>query len=194
LLALRFVLVRLPMIAHAGPALIASGFTPLVVPVTMARIVQTVLDALIFVIVLVTARGMQPQLRQAVPRLPAIATMVFLASILIVLALAYSSFTPVVSALIGDQDVYDGLFLALGLIAVGALALVVYRNLDAITDLAFHSGTRALRGASTVGVAGAAAPAGVRHCVSCRTELPPDARFCGRCGRAVDATPGEAGR
>ena len=181
LLLVRLVLGWLPMVAHADPIVIGSLFGIGQAVVSPAELAKTIIDTFVFVVLLVTAVDTSALMRSSFRRLPDIGRMTLLAAVVVVVALAYSSYSNVVLPIIGNDSVYDWTFLVLGVLPLAGLAVLVYRNLDTITDIVFHSSGRAMDAVVT------SRSSALVACSNCGQPLAPGARFCTDCGTAVKA-------
>ena len=196
LLLVRVVLARLPMVAHAEPLYVSSLFGNDQAVVPLVDLARTIIDTLIFAVVIFAAVDVGSSIRLSVRRLPASGRMLVLTTLIVVVALAYSSYSSVVLPLLGDETLYDWLFLILGVLPLIGLAVLVYRNLDVITDIVFHSGRHAINAVSSGRASvplkcancGATLPSGAKFCAGCGAAAPPEAAppnpdfFCSACG------------
>ena len=202
LVLVRFLILNLPMVSDASPVTIGTH------DVAISDIVRAVVDTLIFVVIGMTVFNVHRRLRTAGPRQAAVGLLIVVGAAILVIALAYMSYDPLIPVLIGDKQTYNWVFLALGILAVAAFAFLVYRDLDAITEIVFRSGKKMMdrtksippaaappAPAATAAPAVITAPAPVEppalpapaHCTNCGAALPPGARFCGQCGKAIGA-------
>jgi hypothetical protein len=181
LLLTRFVLVRLPMLAHVAPFYISAIFgtdQAVVSPVMLAKVL---IDTLIFAVVMFIAIDIGHLVRAASKHLPELGTIIVMATIVVIVAPAYSTYSDVVLPILGDQSLYDWIFLALGVLPLAFLIFLVYRNLDTITDIIFHSSRSAIRAAPV------SRSSSSPSCSNCGSTLTPGERFCTQCGTANPA-------
>lgn len=186
LLLIRFILGRLPMVAHADPIYIDSLFGTDQAVVSPTAIAKAIIDTLIFAVVLFAAVDAGALVRSSARRLPEAGMMIMLTTVVVVVALAYSSYSTFILPIIGDQSIYDWSFLVLGVLPVAGLVLLVYRNLDVITDVVYHSSRHAVSAVTTGHKSASVA------CANCGSVVVPGARFCASCGKVVSAAPAVA--
>jgi hypothetical protein len=181
LLIVRLVIGHLPMLQNASPiVLMTNGFpTGAITPMALAF---AVIDTVIFGALILAVMDLCAMIQTRSKRLPEGGNLLFLATLIIVVALAYRSYAGVIQPLLGaDLWMYDWAFLIVGILPVIGLALVAYRNLDAITEAVFHQ---------TQGGDGHTSPTApaANTCAGCGKELPRDAKFCAGCGTPVPAS------
>ncbi len=172
-------------------------------------IANAIVDTLIFIVLVVSALGFKDLIRVRSQRLPDGGTMLLLATLTVVIALANRSYAGVIPPLLGSQaDLYNWFFLVLVLAPVVGLIVVASRNLDALTDEfmavigAKHTRAVVLQPATERTVCakcGHAVEAGVKFCANCgapattatsRAEPPTgqsQPRACPSCGHALAA-------
>ncbi len=180
LVLVRLFIARLPMVQNANPILMDSLFGSGYAVITIEALIEAIIDTLIFAVVLLAAFDIARNVRQSA-RIPDTGLMGLFAVCVVVVVFAYRSYAGTLLPILGDQSVYDWLFLLLGLAPLAALVFIVYRNLDALTDMAFHSGRQAMR------VVGQAAHAEAPGCPKCGAAVPADAKFCPHCGEPASA-------
>jgi uncharacterized membrane protein YqjE len=201
LVLVRFLVLNLPMVSDASAVTIGSHDA--LVPI--ADIVRAVIDTAIFVVIGMTVFNVHRRLHTAGPRQSAAGLLVVAGAAILVIAIAYVSYDPLIPALIGDKQTYNWIFLALGILAVIAFAFLIYRDLDAITEIVFRSGKKMMDRTKSIppsaepaaapapapvaAPAPAAAPASAPSpfCTNCGAAVPSGARFCGNCGKAIAA-------
>jgi hypothetical protein len=176
-------------------------------PVTIAT---ALVDTVMFVVLVVFGRDVALIVRTNYSRLPDLGQMINLAVLTVVVAMAYYSYQGVCYPFLwpASQDVYGWVFLPLGLAPLVGIAVIVARNLDALTATVMRVGGTAVTGprAITLGSCGHAMVIGAKFCPtcgsaantravdtapakkvcpSCGAENLVTARFCKDCGHAV---------
>ena len=132
-----------------------------------SAIANAIIDTLIFISILSIVQGIRSLMMYSSARFPEGGTLVFFAAILAVVAWAYGAYEPIALPLMGRSgDIYGWIFLVLGLAPVAGIMMVLYRNIDAITGLAFSSAQTTF----------------AQRCPKCRKPIESNADFCGECG------------
>jgi Double zinc ribbon len=139
---------------------------------------DAVVYTLMFIVLVLGALDISRLVRAHATRVPESGNMILLATLLVVVAIAYRAYQGVIPPLLGDDaNLYNWLALVLGLLPLGGLIFIGYRNLDLITDAAFNSTRRAVAASAAV-----SARTNPNVCSGCGKPLSADAKFCGSCG------------
>jgi len=174
--AMRHATNNLPSVLQAyNESLMAAHLA--IFPITIAK---GVVDTLIFVLIFLFGRNLAHLFRVGYPRLPDLGQVFNLCLLLVVVGIAYQSYQGLAYPFLFPDSyaIYGWVFLALVLTPLIALAVVVARNMDAITAMVMQSG-------STVAAVPAAVAAG--RCSSCGAPITAAAKFCPSCGSASTA-------
>ena len=183
LLFVRSVLSGMPMIAEAEPVAIPSLFSSASAYEPLSLIIRALVDTFLFAAIIGTAYAVRRPLNQVKGAPFELGTIALIATAIVVLVLAYSSYESVLTVVVGSGDTYNLIFVFAGVLATAALLFVAYRNLDGITDLVFRTGASVLRRARRVATANGTIPD--RRCGGCGCTLGSEAKFCGQCGQAT---------
>jgi hypothetical protein len=137
-------------------------------------IVNAVIDTIIFLVLIGFGGEVRRAVRGAYPRFPDFGQICFLAIVTLTVTLAYNSYQGLVYPLLdpGDEPMYGWAFLVLGLAPLIGVVVLVARNMDTISALAFRS---------------AQAATGTLRCAGCGQSLESGAKFCPFCGAATPA-------
>jgi len=146
-------------------------------PITIAK---GVVDTLIFILVFLFGRNITFLFRTGYARFPDLGQVLNFGLLLAVAGIAYYSYQGLAYPFLfpDNYPIYGWVFLVLALAPLIALAVVVARNMDAITAMVMQSG-------STVAAVPAAVAAG--RCSSCGAPITAAAKFCPSCGSASNA-------
>ena len=178
-------------------------------PITIAK---AAVDTLIFAMILLFCRNLTVLFRSSYRKMPDLGLMMSLGLVTIVVAIAYRSYQGIAYPLLFPDNyaIYSWTFLVLVLVPLVFLAVVVARNMDAITGAVMQSGSvlTALAPTPSVGTqcsCGQVIAVGTKFCPNCGTasspaqstaaarsvcpscgaENPGTAKFCKECGRSV---------
>jgi hypothetical protein len=142
-------------------------------PITIAK---AVVDTLIFVMILLFCRNLTLLFRSNYSRMPDLGLMMSLGLVTAVVAIAYHSYQGIAYPFLFPDNyaIYGWVFLVLVLAPLIFLAVVVARNMDAITGAVMQSGS----------VLAAPAPMLTPQCGNCGKPVAAGAKFCPHCGAA----------
>ncbi|MDA8171383.1 MAG: zinc ribbon domain-containing protein [Nitrospiraceae bacterium] len=148
-------------------------------PITIA---QTVVDTLIFAILIVFGRNVAVIIRSGYAKLPDLGQMINLGILTIVAVLAYHSYQALAYPFLwpDNLNIYGWIFLLLGLAPLVGIGVMVARNMDAITAVVMQGGSK---------VVSAQVSQDSIPCESCRQPVAAGGKFCPHCGAAVKAAP-----
>lgn len=177
-------------------------------PITIAK---AAVDTLIFMMIILFCRSLTLLFRSNYRKMPDLGLMMSLGLVTVIVAIAYHSYQGVAYPFLfpDNYSIYGWVFLVLVLAPLIFLAVVVSRNMDAITGAVMQSGS-ALAAPPPVITAqcsncGQPVAAGTKFCPNCGTassparpivaargvcpscgaENPGSAKFCKECGRSV---------
>ena len=150
-------------------------------PITIAK---AVVDTLIFVMILLFCRSLTVLFRLNYRKMPELGLMMSLGLVTIVVAIAYHSYQGIAYPFLFPDNyaIYGWVFLVLVLAPLVFLAVVVARNMDAITGAVMQSGS----------VLTAPTPTVAAQCGSCGQVIVPGTKFCPNCGTAPTPTQSSA--
>jgi hypothetical protein len=139
--------------------------------ITPLTVVNAVIDTVVFIILLRFSFQINATLRNRYTKFPALGQMLNMVFVTVVVALAYNSYQGIAYPLLGLDygQLYGWIFLFLALAPLVAIAVLVSKNMDAISGLVFHSGQVA---------------SGTLRCAACGAQLESGAKFCPACGAA----------
>jgi len=144
--------------------------------VTYAALGQAALQTAIFVLLIKFGLELRPAIDTLLPTVREIGRIFQFAVWLVPVALAYASYGDLAQALLGSSSIW--LYqLVFALIAGGlllAIGVLVFRNLDSLTDFAVHDLPRHLPRWPTSA-----------KCRSCGLGISASAQFCPACGNSV---------
>ena len=168
--------------AKVDPSQYPNLMAHLIFPVSIAK---AIVDTLIFIVLVLSALGFRDLILARAKRLPEGGKMLVLATFILVIALAYQSYSGVIPPLLGSESqLYGWFFLVLGVLPLIALIVVASRNLDAITEVVFSSTTRAVTGAPQVRSVDSSI-----ICSKCSNVVAAGAKFCSACGTPAVVEP-----
>jgi ribosomal protein L37E len=202
LLIIRYILSRLPMIKDAPP--IPD------VGLSYSTLGGAVVDTIIFVLIFRFGLEVEKMIEGKTRRIPDAGRMVRLGVIIIIAALAYNAYSDVAFAFLRrEMWIYSVGCLILVGIPVLALASLIYKNIDSLTDLVMGGLKRASKPHLTCLECGAPYNQGAKFCSGCGAGIPvaeatmvdalalqcgqcgaslnPGAKFCAGCGTASQA-------
>lgn len=194
LIVIRLILDTLPMLKASGDSAATNVDESGVIHLVPVSIANAIVDTLIFAVLIWTAAGFNTLIRAQSKRLPEGGLIILLLILTVIVALGYHSYLGVIPPMLGIQIKTYGFFiLALGLMPLMGLMIVVFRNLDAITDFIFASAKKAREAAaqrpaapSVSGTAKAAIPSPIAPlgivCSKCGSAVVAGAKFCIVCG------------
>ena len=147
------------------------------------NIAKAIVDTMIFALLLLFARSLVEPFRAEYAPMPDLGLMIGLGVVTAVVGMAYYSFLPVAYPLLfpDSEAIYGWVFLVLILLPLAGLAVVVARNLDALTALVMRSGSHS--GAPLAG----SAPVPTVTCSKCNRAFSTGGKFCPHCGAAAEA-------
>lgn len=143
-------------------------------PISAANIINAVIYVVMIVIILNFGREITPTVREYLPKFPEAATALMLILVLVVISIAYSAFKWVSYFFRDFSWIYALLFLLIAIIPLYRLGMLLYTNIDKLTDL--------LTG-KIAEVSGE-----LRRCPNCEEMNPSDSKFCKKCGAALTPT------
>jgi len=208
LLIIRFILSRLPMLKDAPPI---PG-----IGLSYLTIGGAVVDTIIFILIFRFSFELERLSQERARALPDAGRMIRIAVWIIIIALAYNAYSDIAYAFLKrDLWIYSVGCLILVAIPVLLLGMLVYKNLEQITDWVI-GGVRKGGGEGLVCQAcGRVLARGAKFCSGCGVEVPvietakiepaaapcsqcgavpsPDAQFCPGCGAPLQASTGAGG-
>lgn len=148
-------------------------------PISAANIGSTVIYVVMISIILNFGREIKPTIQEYLPKFPEAATAVSLILVLVAISLAYSAFGWV-SYFFGEFHwLYALVFLLIAIIPLYRLGMLLYKNIDKLTDLITGKVAEATGELSA--------------CPNCGEMNPSDSAFCKKCGATLTPTAAEAG-
>lgn len=187
LLLVQLAITNLPMLNDAIP--IGSAY------LTYAAIAGAAVKTAIFVLLVRFGSELRAGVSNLARSVPELGRIAQLAVWLLTIALAYVAYGEIAAALFGDAvRVYRFAFVALAVAVVAAIGALVFRNLDALTDVTMRQAA-AIR-ARTAAAAASHAPsppalqpephsAVTADCPKCGASIAGTQRFCRSCGTAL---------
>jgi ribosomal protein L40E len=152
---------------------ILMGTRLAIFPITIAK---AAVDTLIFAMVLLFCRNLAALFRSNYRKMPDLGLMMSLGLVTIIVAIAYHSYQGIAYPFLFPDNyaIYGWLFLVLVLAPLIYLAVVVARNMDAITGVVMQSGS----------VVTAPRPLITAQCSNCGQQVIAGTKFCPNCGTA----------
>ncbi len=197
LLLLRVIVPNLPMLTDAPriPGVLLS----------YVSVGRAVIDTVIFVLLVKFGSELSLFAGETFPQIPDVGRLARLAVWVGTTVLAYTSYSDIAFALLrGETWIYSLAFLFIAGIPLVLLASMIYKNVDAISELVMKPMSGRQAESTACPRCGAAMGASTRFCgacgadvttlkptvepltcVKCHTTLRPDQKFCTKCGEAV---------
>jgi len=145
-------------------------------PITIAK---AAVDTLIFAMILLFCRNLNALFRSNYRKMSELGLMMSLGLVTIVVAIAYHSYQSITYPFLFPDNyaIYGWVFLVLVLAPLVFLAVVVARNMDAITGAVMQSGS----------VLTAPPPVLTAQCSNCGQPVTAGTKFCPNCGAAASS-------
>lgn len=142
-------------------------------PITIAK---AAVDTLIFAMILLFCRNLTILFQSSYRKIPDLGLMMSLGLVTIIVAIAYHSYQGVTYPFLFPDNyaIYGWLFLVLVLAPLIYLAVVVARNMDAITGVVLQSSSVVTAPPSVI----------TAQCLNCGQQVNAGIKFCPNCGTA----------
>ena len=197
LLIILAVVDHLPPLINASPLLVNSNglpssgvhqyFSDLLFPTVIypISIANAIVDSLIFAVLIVSAADFNVLIRARSKRLPEGGLLILFLVLIIIVGIAYYSYTGVLIPLFGSMAyLYNWIFLLLVLLPLIGLVVVGSRNLDAITDVLFSSMKKTVT--EGLPIQPSEPEESLVRCSKCGNLVPANNKFCNKCGAPIE--------
>lgn len=157
-------------------------FPTVIYPISIAN---AIVDSLIFAVLIVSAADFNVLIRARSKRLPEGGLLILFLVLIIIVGIAYYSYTGVLIPLFGSMAyLYNWIFLLLVLLPLIGLVVVGSRNLDAITDVLFSSMKKTVT--EGLPIQPSEPEESLVRCSKCGNLVPANNKFCNKCGAPIE--------